>query len=176
MKNKKNLFRILATLMSLALVLGAIIALGAVSIGATEETAETEQINETDGQERELIPVPDIPAINRPYKSIEELGIDFEKVEEYFPKNIEIRQESGKVYVKDIGAGSAIFSTSQTNDLELVNGYWTGDLDGELRRIYFYSYENYGDSKYWHVTYYADGTRDPYIVLKDKSDRSHVVL
>ncbi len=125
-------------------------------------------------QSQELIPVPDIPAINRPYKTIEELGIDFEKVEAYFPQEIEIRCGDGKVYVEDIGAGSARFSASQTKDLELVDGYWTGDLDGELRSIYFYSYENYGDSKYWHVTYYADGTRDPYIILKDDTKGVYV--
>ncbi len=125
-------------------------------------------------QSQELIPVPDIPAINRPYKTIEELGIDFEKVEAYFPQEIEIRCEDGKVYVEDIGAGSARCSASQTKDLELVDGYWTGDYDGEIRHIYFYSYENYGDSKYWYVTYYADGTRDPYIILEDDTKDVYV--
>ena len=57
-----------------------------------------------EGQGREIIPVPDIPAIDRPYKTIEELGIDFESIDAYFPRQIEVKHENGKVYVEDFGA------------------------------------------------------------------------
>ncbi len=122
-----------------------------------------------DTMERDIIPLPEIPAINRPYKTTEELGIDFKAFDEYFPQNIEIRQEDGKIYVEDIGAGCAKFYTSQTKDLELVDGYWTGDIEGDLQFVYFYSYENYREDKYWHVVYHSDGERDPYIILQDDS-------
>ena len=86
MKNTKSLFKIMAALMSLALILGAIFTLGAVSVGAT--SADTTPVDETEEQERETIPVPEIPAIDRPYKTIEELGIDFESIDAYFPRHI----------------------------------------------------------------------------------------
>ncbi len=122
-----------------------------------------------DTVERDIIPLPEIPAINRPYRTTEELGIDFKAFDEYFPQNIEIRQEDGKIYVEDIGAGCAKFYTSQTKDLELVDGYWTGDIEGDLQFVYFYSYENHREDKYWHVVYHSDGERDPYINLQDDS-------
>jgi hypothetical protein len=76
--------------MSLALVLGALFVFGAVSVGATS-------VDATEEQERETIPVPEVPAIDRPYKTIEELGIDFAAIDAYFPRNIEVKHENGKV-------------------------------------------------------------------------------
>ena len=43
MKNTKSLFKIMAALMSLALVLGALFVLGAVSVSATDEAEGTVQ-------------------------------------------------------------------------------------------------------------------------------------
>ena len=82
-------------------------------------------------EETDIIPVPDIPAIDRPYKTIWELGIDYEKIDAYFPQQIEIRYEGGKVYVEDFGASSVkIYDSSIYNyvNLELIDGYWTAEL------------------------------------------------
>jgi len=115
----------------------------------------------------DIIPVPEVPAIDRPYKTIWELGIDFEKIDAYFPQNIEIRYEDGKVYIKDIGAGLVSIYASDYRDLELVDGYWTADIEGELQFIYVNSFEDYGEDRYWSATYRGDGTRDPYLVVND---------
>ena len=64
----------------------------------------------------DIIPVPEVPAIDRPYKTIEELGIDFEEIDAYFPQNIEIRYEDGKVYVEDFGASSVEIYDSGINN------------------------------------------------------------
>ena len=173
MKNNKILFRIIATLMSLALALGVIVALGTLSVGATDEavdTAQTEQIGETEEQERETIPVPEVPAIDRPYKTIEELGIDYEKIDAYFPQNIEIRYEGGKVYVEDFGASSLEIYDSAISDyvsLELIDGYWTAELSAAPTIVYVYCSETSIDDRLLTVAYYGDGHRDQYIRLYD---------
>ena len=115
----------------------------------------------------DIIPVPEVPAIDRPYKTIEELGIDFEEIDAYFPQQIEIRYEGGKVYIKDIGAGSVSIYASDYRDLELVEGYWTADIEGELQFIYANSFEDDDEDRYWSATYRGDGTRDPHLVLND---------
>ena len=79
----------------------------------------------------DIIPVPEVSAIDRPYKTIWELGIDYEKIDAYFPQQIEIRYEGGKVYVEDFGASSVkIYDSSIYNyvNLELIDGYWTAEL------------------------------------------------
>lgn len=163
MKNKKNLFRILAALMSLALVLGALFVLGTASVGATEE------------QESETIQVPDIPSINRPYRTIEELGLDFEKIDSYFPQNIEVRYEDGKVYVEDIGA--TFVEVHVNNDyvaLELIDGYWTAELGAEPMFVYVEYYEDSKEEGYLKASYHGNGTRDPYIVFYSHSKDTYV--
>ena len=157
MKKTKRTLKIMGALMSIALLLTAVVVIGAIAVGATE------------GQERELIPVPDIPAINRPYKTMDDMGIDFAAIDASFPKNIEVRYEGGKVYIKDIGAGSVSIYASDFCDLELVDGYWTADIEGELQFIYVNSFEDYGEDRYWSATYHGDGTRDPYVVVNDST-------
>ncbi|MBP3376479.1 MAG: hypothetical protein J6L83_06920 [Clostridia bacterium] len=123
-----------------------------------------------EGEEREIIPVPDIPAIDRPYKTIEELGIDFESIDAYFPRQIEVKHENGKVYVEDFGARSVEINDSNGYAyLELIDGYWTADIEGELQVIFVNSFEEYSEDRYWSVTYDGDGTRDPYVVVNDST-------
>ncbi|MBR4031171.1 MAG: hypothetical protein IKJ07_00380 [Clostridia bacterium] len=168
MKNTKSLFKIMAALMSLALMLGAIFTLGAVSVGAT--SADTTPVDETEEQERETIPVPEIPAIDRPYKTIEELGIDFESIDAYFPRQIEIRYEGGKVYVEDFGASSVeIYDSGISNyvSLELIDGYWTAELSAAPTIVHIYSYETSTHDRLLNVAYYEDGSRDHYVRLID---------
>ncbi len=124
----------------------------------------------TEGQEREIIPVPEVPAIDRPYKTIEELGIDYEKIDAYFPRQIEIRYEDGKVYVEDFGASSVeIYDSVIYNyvSLELIDGCWTAELSAAPTIVYVYSYETSIGDRHLSVAYYGDGHRDNYISLKD---------
>ena len=127
-------------------------------------------VSAADGQERENIPVPEVPAIDRPYKTIRELGIDFEKIDAYFPQNIEIRYEDGKVYVEDFGASSVDIYDSgiyKNVSLELIDGYWTAELSAAPTIVHVYSYETSIDDRYLSVAYYGDGHRDHYIRLND---------
>jgi len=169
MKNTKSLFKIMAALMSLALILGAIFTLGAVSVGAT--SADTTSVDETEEQERETIPVPEVPAIDRPYKTIEELGIDFESIDAYFPRQIEIRYEGGKVYVEDFGASSVEIYDSNIYkyvSLELIDGYWTAELSAAPTIVHIYSsYETSIHDRLLNVAYLGDGRRDHYVRLID---------
>ena len=121
-------------------------------------------------KERDIIPVPEAPAIDRPYKSIEELGIDFESIDAYFPKNIEIRYEEGKVCVEDFGASSLEIYDSGIYDyvsLELIDGYWTAELSAAPTIVYVYCSEPSIDDRILTVAYYGDGHRDQYIRLYD---------
>ena len=121
-------------------------------------------------EERDIIPVPEVPAIDRPYKTIEELGIDYAKIDAYFPQNIEIRYEGGKVYVEDFGASSVeIYDSSIYNyvSLELIDGYWTAELSAAPTIVYVYTYETSLDDRCLSVVYYGDGHRDQYIRLID---------
>jgi len=169
MKNTKSLLKIMAALMSLALMVGAIFTLGAVSVGAT--SADTTPVDETEEQERETIPVPEIPAIDRPYKTIEELGIDFESIDAYFPRQIEIRYEGGKVYVEDFGASSVeIYDYGISNyvSLELIDGYWTAELSDAPMIVHICSsYETSTHDRLLNVAYLGDGSRDHYVRLID---------
>ena len=118
----------------------------------------------------DIIPVPEAPAIDRPYKTIWELGIDYEKIDAYFPQNIEIRYEEGKVYVEDFGASSVeIYDSSIYNyvSLELIDGYWTAELSAAPTIVYVYSYETSIHDRCLSVAYYGDGNRDQYIRLND---------
>ncbi|MBE6634164.1 MAG: hypothetical protein E7620_07490, partial [Ruminococcaceae bacterium] len=117
----------------------------------------------------EVIPIPDIPAIDRPYQTIEELGIDFDAIDAHFPHQIEVKRENGKVYVEDIGAGFVSVFAADYYELALIDGYWTGDIEGELQVIHFYHSNpfEFEEARYWNIAYYGDGTRDSYIHLKD---------
>ena len=122
-------------------------------------------------EETGIIPVPDIPAIDRPYKTIEELGIDYEKIDAYFPQQIEIRYEGGKVYVEDFGLSSVeIYDSGIYNyvSLELIDGYWTAELSAAPTIVHVYSYETSIDDRHLNVAYHGDGYRDHYIGLKDR--------
>ena len=124
----------------------------------------------TRAEATDIIPVPEAPAIDRPYKTIRELGIDYEKIDAYFPQNIEIRYEEGKVYVEDFGASSVdIYDSSIYNyvSLELIDGYWTAELSAAPTIVYVYSYETSIDDRCLSVAYYGDGNRDQYIRLND---------
>ena len=114
------------------------------------------------------IPVPDVPAIDRPYKSIDELGIDYEKIDAYFPQRIEIRYEDGRVYVEDFGASSIeIYDSNGYVSLELTDGYWTAELSSAPTIIHVYAYETSFTDKHLNAAYRGDGFRDPYINLND---------
>lgn len=170
MKNTKSLLKIMVALMSLALVIGALLVLGAASVGATS-------VDETEEQERETIPVPEIPAIDRPYKTIEELGIDFESIDAYFPREIEVKHENGKVYVEDFGARSveAFDYDSMANvSFELTDGYWTAELASVPTVIHTYAYETSISDKCVCASYYGNGKRDSYVVLNDFANSRHV--
>ena len=119
-------------------------------------------------QAREIIPVPELPAIDRPYQTIEELGIDFEAIDACFPQQIEVKREDNTIYVQDIGVGYVDVSASGYFELELVDGYWTAGIEGNLDFIYFYSFEDWSEERYWNVVYNGDGTRDAYIVIHDE--------
>ncbi len=145
------------------LVLFAILALATLIVGAAISAS---------AQTTDVIPTPELPAINRPYKTIDELGVDFAAIDACFPKNIEVRYEGGKVYIEDIGAGSVEiydFGINNYVSLELIDGYWTADIGGEPQFIYFNSFEEYGEDRYWSATYYGDGTREQYVVINDST-------
>ena len=123
-------------------------------------------------EETDTIPVPDVPAIDRPYKTIWELGIDYEKIDAYFPKQIEIRYEGGKVYVEDLGASSVViydYSIYNYVSLELIDGYWTAELSAAPTIVYVYSYEPSLGDRYLNVAYHGDGYRDSYVRLSDSA-------
>ena len=123
-------------------------------------------------EETDTIPVPDVPAIDRPYKTIWELGIDYEKIDAYFPKQIEIRYEGGKVYVEDFGASSVViydYSIYNYVSLELIDGYWTAELSAAPTIVYVYSYEPSLGDRYLNVAYHGDGYRDSYVRLSDSA-------
>lgn len=123
-------------------------------------------------EETDIIPVPEVPTIDRPYKTIWELGIDFATIDAYFPKNIEIRYEGGKVYVEDFGASSVeIYDSNRYAyvNLELIDGYWTAELSAAPTIVHVYSYETSIDDRYLSVAYYGDGLRDHYIRLNDNA-------
>ncbi|MBE7089058.1 MAG: hypothetical protein E7370_06070 [Clostridiales bacterium] len=118
----------------------------------------------------DIIPVPEMPAIDRPYKSIGELGIDFEENDAYFPQQIEIRYEGGKAYVEDFGASSVeIYDFGIYNyvSLELIEGYWTAELSAAPTIVYVYSYDASLNDRYLTAVYYGDGSRDHYVRLID---------
>ncbi|MBR3878935.1 MAG: hypothetical protein IKJ24_02315, partial [Clostridia bacterium] len=107
-------------------------------------------------EETDIIPVPEVPAIDRPYKTIEELGIDYEKIDAYFPRQIEIRYEGGKVYVEDFGASSVEIYDSGIYDivsLELIDGYWTAELSAAPTIVHIYSYETSIHDRLLNVAY-----------------------
>ena len=121
-------------------------------------------------EERDIIPVPEVPAIDRPYNTIEELGIDYAKIDAYFPQNIEIRYEGGKVYVEDFGASSVEIYDSAIYkyvSLELIDGFWTAELSAAPTIVYVYTYETSIYDRCLSVAYYGDGQRDQYIALND---------
>ena len=114
--------------------------------------------------------VPEVPSINRPYKTIEELGIDFEKLDAYFPRQIEIRYEGGKIYVEDFGAQRIeIFDPiiSSLVSLELIDGYWTSELSAAPTVVHTYYYETSIHDRHLNAAYYGDGSRDHYVRLID---------
>ena len=121
-------------------------------------------------QGTENIPFPDIPAIDRPYQTIGELGIDFEKIDAYFPRQIEIRYEEGKVYVEDFGASSVEiydFNSYAYVNLELTGGYWTAELSAAPTIVHVYSYDASTDDRHLSAAYHGDGYRDHYVRLND---------
>jgi len=147
---KKTILILFSILMLVTMLIGA-----AISVSA--ETAN-------------IIPVPEVPAIDRPYKTIQELGIDYEKIDAYFPRQIEIRYEEGKVYVEDFGARSIeIYDHNIYSyvSLELIDGYWTAELSDAPTIIYVYCYETSIYDRNVNVSYYGDGRRDHYIGLRD---------
>ena len=147
-----------------------LIILSLVLIAAVASVIRVVATDIAEGQERETIPVPEVPAIDRPYKTIEELGIDYEKIDAYFPEQIEIRYEGGKVYVEDFGASSIeIYDSGIYNyvSLDLIDGYWTAELSAAPTIVYVYSYEDSNDDRLLTVAYYGDGHRDQYIRLYD---------
>ena len=151
---KKTVLLLFSVLMIATMLIGT-----AVSVGA---------------QTTDIIPVPELPAIDRPYKTTEELDVDFAAIDACFPKNVEVSYEGGKVYIEDIGAGSVSIFASNFCDLELIGGYWTADIEGELQFIYFNSFEEYGEDRYWSATYHGDGTRDPYLVVNDSTNGVYI--
>ncbi|MBR2926789.1 MAG: hypothetical protein IKC31_04355 [Clostridia bacterium] len=121
-------------------------------------------------QGTENIPVPAIPAIDRPYQTIGELGIDFEKIDAYFPRQIEIRYEEGKVYVEDFGASSVEiydFNSYAYVNLELTDGFWTAELSAAPTIVHIYSYDASTDDRHLSAAYHGDGYRDHYVRLND---------
>ncbi len=147
-----------------------LIILSLVLVAAVASVIRVVATDIAEGQERETIPVPEVPAIDRPYKTIEELGIDYEKIDAYFPEQIEIRYEGGRVYVEDFGASSIeIYDSGIYNyvSLELIDGYWTAELSAAPTIVYVYSYEDSNDDRLLNVAYYGDGHRDNYIRLYD---------
>ena len=136
------------TMKKIILALLSIIMLATMLIGATALVS---------AEETDIIPVPEVPAIDRPYKTIEELGIDYEKIDAYFPEQIEIRYEGGKVYVEDFGASSIeIYDSGIYNyvSLDLIDGYWTAELSAAPTIVYVYSYEDSNDDRLLSVAYY----------------------
>ena len=120
----------------------------------------------------DMIPVPEVPAIDRPYKTIEELGIDYEKIDSYFPQKIEVTYEGGKLCVEDFGASFIeVYDTNSYDyvSLELIDGYWTAELSATPMFLYVYAYETSIDDRYLAATYHGDGYRDPYIMLYDNN-------
>ena len=127
------------------------------TVSASSETAET-------------IPIFELPAIKKPYQSIDELGIDFETIDAYFPEEIEVRYENNKIYVEDIGALSSYISYSSYVVLELIDGYWTADIGTDsvdFAWIHLQAQDPLVDESFWAVAYNKDGIRDPYIALSD---------
>ena len=121
-------------------------------------------------EETDIIPVPEVPAIDRPYKTIGELGIDYEKIDSYFPRNIEIRYEGGKAYVEDFGASTVEiydYGIYKYVSLQLIDGYWTAELSSAPTIVYVSSYDSSVNGRRLSAAYLEDGSRDSYITLFD---------
>lgn len=161
MKTSKNSLRIIAAIMSLAMVLGSAIAFG--SITAIAADAE---------QENEAASVPDIPVINRPYQTTDELGIDIEAIDALYPERIEARYENGRLYVDDNGYSEVSVNSNGYFDMELSDGVWSVELSDRSESyefIYLYSRSD-DNSMQWSVAY-INGVRDSYVnILKQNVD------
>ncbi len=132
----------------------------------TTVLASAEATDPANAGATELIPVPELPVVNRPYKTMDELGIDFAAYDAYFPEKIEIKREGSTVYIQDIGAVNVSIS-GQSCDLELKDGYWTGDIEGDLSTIYIQSFEEFLEDRFWSVNYNENGERLMGVVLND---------
>ena len=159
---KKSKAKTIALFISLAFVFGGgMYALNAVS--AQTATA--------DGTAKEPIPVFDVPAINKPYETWAEIGVNLEAIDAYFPYEIEIRYENSNVYIEDIGAGGADFTCDGVffKGITLTDGFWTAEI-GEAPTNYAYAYLSARDGDFeWNVTYSKAGKRDPYVRIRNNA-------
>ena len=145
--------KILSILLTLTLVLGALMMLGA-NASAEEATPIT-------------IPEFDFPT--RPYETKSELNIPIDEIVALFPQELEIKYENGKVMVKDFGAAKVESSYDWPSfELELVDGWWTYAVAEEEYEDFVKYISVYGKDNSWDL-FYIDGKADPWLNLYEGS-------
>ncbi len=120
----------------------------------------------------EVIPVPEMPKFDRPYKTLAELNFDTATIKELFPQELEIRYEGSRVYVRNIGAAAAtLFDNNGTNKLELVDGFWTDEVGDETitySQVVFTSDPTNRENVVWTAAYQAG--RVLYVTICNNAD------
>ncbi len=151
----------MVALMSIALVLVAVVAIGSITVGATN----------CDPLGHSWIPyegvcsvcnasiLPEFEFVDHVASTLDEIDFPHSEIKSNFSKEAEVKYENGKYMIKDVGASEAVFYNNTDYifiPMTLEDGYWTVELSEEVYNGENVSlYVNFkGDM--WQLTY-TDG-------------------